>query len=736
MRQSRDSLIVGRATLLRLLGVVLGIAVIGATTWRLNAKDDVVEKRRTHATGLSTPDPKLSGSFTDRSGLVPESGGLLYIVNSTGDGGLSGPPTQCDDGTGRCTLRAAIQAANLHAGNDGISFSIPPTDSNCVGPVCTINLTQQLPILNDGVSIAGPGANLLTVRRNSGGNYRIFTVSQGNVTLSGMTISSGAVDLGNTGGGIYNASTLNVNNCAISGNFASQGGGIFNASSGIISVTGSTLFANSTAAVADACCLLTSGGGIENYGTFHLTNSTVYANSSFGVYFLFQPFPGYGGGIHNGADAVMSISNSTIVGNFSDGSGPTPGYGGGIYDLGTITVKNSIIANNSVNIFGNGPDVSGSMTSEGFNLIGRVNGGSGFNAPADLIGTIASPLDPKLDPAGLRNNGGPTPTIALLCGSRAIDKGSSVGLTGNLTTDQRGVGFPRKLDDPSNLNANGGDGTDVGAFEGQHFCRSRADFDGDLRSDLSVFRTGTWYLQRSSTGFFGLAFGIGTDAITPGDYDGDGKADIAVFRTDTWYLLRSSDGFVTSAQFGTSGDLPRAADYDGDGYTDLAVYRPSTNTYYVRRSSDLALVVQNWGIAGDVPLTADFDGDNRSDYGVFRNGTWHVMRSSAGYVATQFGSAGDRPVPADYDGDYKADFAVFRNGTWYLLRSTAGFAGIQWGIGTDMVTPGDYDGDGKDDIAIFRGSTGTWHIQASTSGYVATQFGSNGDVAVPTGYIP
>jgi hypothetical protein len=52
-------------------------------------------------------------------------------------------------------------------------------------------------------------------------------------------------------------------------------------------------------------------------------------------------------------------------------------------------------------------------------------------------------------------------------GSPAIDKATSNGLTGNLTTDQRGGGFPRTFNDPAIQNANGGDNTDIGAFEVQ-----------------------------------------------------------------------------------------------------------------------------------------------------------------------------------------------------------------------------------------------------------------------------
>src|SRR4029434_6380373 len=99
--------------------------------------------------------------------------------------------------------------------------------------------------------------------------------------------------------------------------------------------------------------------------------------------------------------------------------------------------------------------------SSGFNLIGKADDSTGFTGSTDLTGTIASPLDPKLetDSMGkplLQYNGARTLTIALLCGSPAIDKGTSDGLTGLLTTDQRGTGFARTVDDPIIPNATRG----------------------------------------------------------------------------------------------------------------------------------------------------------------------------------------------------------------------------------------------------------------------------------------
>ncbi|MCA1623557.1 MAG: VCBS repeat domain-containing M23 family metallopeptidase [Acidobacteria bacterium] len=262
------------------------------------------------------------------------------------------------------------------------------------------------------------------------------------------------------------------------------------------------------------------------------------------------------------------------------------------------------------------------------------------------------------------------------------------------------------------------------------------DFDGDSKSDVSVFRpeNGAWYLNQSANGFTGVSFGQNGDKIVPADYDGDGKTDVAVFRNGTWYLNRSQLGFIGIA-FGEATDIPVPEDYDGDGKADIAVFRPSTGVWYLNRST-LGFTGIAFGQAGDKPVAADYDGDGKADIAVYRNGTWYLQRSKDGFTGVAFGEAADKPVPADYDGDGKTDIAVFRpsNGTWYLLRTRDGFTGIQFGLGTDKPVPADYDGDGKADLAVYR--DGTWYIQRSQLGFTGVAFGAATDKPAPNAFIP
>jgi hypothetical protein len=271
----------------------------------------------------------------------------------------------------------------------------------------------------------------------------------------------------------------------------------------------------------------------------------------------------------------------------------------------------------------------------------------------------------------------------------------------------------------------------------------RADFDGDGRTDLSVFRPseGNWYLQRSTAGFQVLNWGISTDTLVPGDYDGDGTDDVAVFRpnddpTQPDFYMLNSNGFVfTGVSWGITGDVPANADYDGDGEYDIAVYRASEGNWYILLSSNGGnLIVNN---PGTTPVPGDYDGDGKADGIIFTNGAWTGTLSTGPTVNISLGQAGDIPVPGDYDGDGTDDQAVYRpsDGTWYVRQSSNGsVVATPFGLSTDIPVPGDYDGDGKDDQAVYR--SGLWWINKSSGGVDVFQFGLSTDAPVPIAARP
>lgn len=444
-----------------------------------------------------------------------------YVVNSTGDAPLfANRGNICETSflNGVCTLRAAIQASN-NIGGTNITFNIPKSDPGYSNGVWEIGIGGSLPDITSPINISGPGATTLVI--NGLGDYRPFNVTtSGTVSISGVTVAFGTAPNNQNGGGIQNvnAGTVSVTNCTLRGNraggngYPGYGGGIYNGGGGIVNVTNSTLEFNQQ--VVPIATNILGGGGIYNKngtvnvtnstfnnnnstnggggiynesgiinvsgstfsgngaffgggaiissaGTVNIANSTFYANIAYGSDESFGR--GSGGAIANLSKSILNLTNTTITANFAGA------VGGGITSDNTFgaiaNVKNTIIAGNygGKYLSGENPDVSGRFTSHGFNLIGKKDGSTGFTLATDKKGTIASPLNPKLDPKGLRSNGGPTQTVALVAGSPAIDKGTSVGLTGTLSTDQRG--FARKVDKSGVPNATGGDGTDIGAFE-------------------------------------------------------------------------------------------------------------------------------------------------------------------------------------------------------------------------------------------------------------------------------
>ncbi len=275
--------------------------------------------------------------------------------------------------------------------------------------------------------------------------------------------------------------------------------------------------------------------------------------------------------------------------------------------------------------------------------------------------------------------------------------------------------------------------------------RAFFDFDGDNKSDVSVFRPleNKWYVLRSSDSqVMQTVFAVAGDIPAPADYDGDGKTDIAIFRPTSgdWWYLSSLSGAQVNVRWGQAGDIPRQSDIDGDGKTDFVVYRPSNSVWHALSSTGQTSILA-FGIAEDKPLIGDFVGDGKSDPAVFRPSTgdwWYAGSSSGQFAVVHWGVSGDLPAPGDYDGDGKTDFVVFRptDGGWYILYSTGSYTIATFGTVGDKPVAADYDGDGKVDIAVFRPSTGTWYLLQTTAGFGAVQWGASTDIPVPNSFLP
>jgi hypothetical protein len=165
-----------------------------------------------------------------------------------------------------------------------------------------------------------------------------------------------------------------------------------------------------------------------------------------------------GGGIAQFGTGTLHLRNATIAGNTADSDSGAPGdfvgNGGGVsITSGTATVRNSIIADNTdgSSAPNDHDDCSGSLTSEGYNLIESITGCTFTN----VDDTVADPLLGMLS-----DNGGLTSTHALFNGSPAINN-ANPGMPGSggvacEATDQRGQ--PR---------GGAAGGCDIGAFERQ-----------------------------------------------------------------------------------------------------------------------------------------------------------------------------------------------------------------------------------------------------------------------------
>ena len=117
-------------------------------------------------------------------------------------------------------------------------------------------------------------------------------------------------------------------------------------------------------------------------GTTTLSNCTLSGNTA----------GGFGGGVYN-IYVNATLTNCTVSGNSASA-------GGGLFNgRGTITETPRQHDRGSEHRRRRAPDVSGTFTSQGNNLIGETDGSSGW-VGSDLTGTIASPLNPTAGAAG------------------------------------------------------------------------------------------------------------------------------------------------------------------------------------------------------------------------------------------------------------------------------------------------------------------------------------------------
>jgi len=270
------------------------------------------------------------------------------------------PPSPGDPSCGiTCTLRDAVRTANALAGADTIVFAD--------GLNGEITLISAL-VVNDDVTIEGPGADLLTISMpgNDFSNRRVFLINPVAVTLRGMTLQrtgdedGGGIrnfgdltvedvvvtnsDYNGAGGGLYSSGTLTVVNSVISNNRGLQGGGIFNAGNLIIidsRISGS----NATSLSGEGTAIRNVGGVISMTGAIieHNLRDVAVANYDGGrITIEGSTFEGnlQGGLSNEGITSTLEIRNSDFISNggFSIVNG---GYIGGGPDGGDVSVTGS-----------------------------------------------------------------------------------------------------------------------------------------------------------------------------------------------------------------------------------------------------------------------------------------------------------------------------------------------------------------------------------------------------------
>ena len=316
---------------------------------------------------------------------------------------------------------------------------------------------------------------------NGGAIYQ----SAGGLTMLGCTFSANHVygGRGITGGGssfrrggdasggaiCLATGTAGVTNCAIVDNVAEGGPDGF----GLPSGSGS-------------------GGGMFNTGSLSVHNTTVAKNSALGGKSAFTPGSGFGGGLYG--QGTVLLTYVTIAGNVAKRSvGTDPGQlgvseGGGIWSSnGSVVLRGTILSSNT-----SGSNCFGAIMDGGHNL--SSDSSCNFTNTGSLNAT-----DAKLGP--LDSYGGPTPTMALLSGSPAIDGGDQGSFP---STDQRGRARPY------------GAGPDIGAFESSEPFVIRGRLLGATFAEETLVQAGVLNVATTNHGSYSLeGLTVGSYSVTP-----------------------------------------------------------------------------------------------------------------------------------------------------------------------------------------------------------------------------
>ncbi|WP_433662126.1 CSLREA domain-containing protein [Nocardia sp. CA-128927] len=264
---------------------------------------------------------------TGSAGTAPE----VFTVTTTADGAAANPfEGRCRTDSGECTLRAAVQAANVRPGStiripEGrYVLTIPPNFWNTNGPLID-PATGDLDVNADTI-IEGAGQDRTIL--DAGHRDRVV-LTTARVSISGLTLTGGnatehEIPLFETGGGgIANSGKLILDHVTVTGNAADYGGGIFNIPVADMKATDSVITANAAG----------EAGGVRCDNTCTFTRTEITDNRVVNPrtkWYRFGGFAGRGGGLDIRGVGEVVLIDTLVMGNSADEGGGginvAPGY--------------------------------------------------------------------------------------------------------------------------------------------------------------------------------------------------------------------------------------------------------------------------------------------------------------------------------------------------------------------------------------------------------------------------